>query len=319
MEVIIIGAGVAGITLADRLRRSDLSVRLIEKSRGAGGRMATRQTRSGIHFDHGAQYFTARSDEFRSALKTGYWAGAVQQWGGGGDPIAGDSWYVGAPRMKSALEAAALELNVQYDARIETIERRDHRWVLSGEGLSCDIEGDVVVLSCPAPQAMALTPFSARIQTDLSGVVMEPCWALMIAFDERINAAQSVFQPESGAFSWIAKNSSKPGREHGIETWVAHASPTWSQENLELSAEAVASTLWRKLPAIFGCACPEPIYLAAHRWRYARVARAAEKPLLTDETGSLLAIGDWCLGPRVECAFLSGSAAGKYIEQMISA
>ena len=62
-KVAVIGAGVAGLTCARELARSGVDVGVFEKARGGGGRAATRRT-GDYHFDHGAQYFTARDARF---------------------------------------------------------------------------------------------------------------------------------------------------------------------------------------------------------------------------------------------------------------
>lgn len=61
-RVAVVGAGIAGITAARTLAQAGWQVTVFEKSRGAGGRMATRRTAFG-GFDHGAQFFG--SFEFR--------------------------------------------------------------------------------------------------------------------------------------------------------------------------------------------------------------------------------------------------------------
>jgi renalase len=53
---------------------------------------------------------------------------------------------------------------------------------------------------------------------------------------------------------------------------------------------------------------PAPAYLSAHRWRYALVERPLGEPCLWDEALRLGLCGDWCLGPRVEAAWMSGRA-----------
>ena len=64
-DVAIIGAGLAGLTAAKGLGEK-AEVRLFEKSWRAGGRMSTR---TGAHeFDHGAQYFMARTSDFNTFL-----------------------------------------------------------------------------------------------------------------------------------------------------------------------------------------------------------------------------------------------------------
>lgn len=50
-----------------------------------------------------------------------------------------------------------------------------------------------------------------------------------------------------------------------------------------------------------------PLFGQAHRWRFARVARAAATPFAWNSTLRLGACGDWRLGPSAECAWLSGN------------
>ena len=312
-HIAIIGAGVAGMTAAWRLQAAGISCKLYDKSRGVGGRLATRRTREGVRFDHGAQYFTARSSEFQRALKSTPWAGQVEPWTI--DTSIGADGYVGAPTMKSPLKEAARSLDIQLNAKVSRIERIGSKWRLSGEGLETPQDADIVIISAPAPQAYALVPFSDHLQANLSAVKYEPCWALMVAFAQADNTSPMTLAPKNGVFSWIAKNSSKPGRDKSPESWVAHAGPIWSEEHLECDKEDVAERLLPHLLAQIG-AERTPIYVSTHRWRYARVAEPAKKPFLTDETKTVFVIGDGCLGPRVECAFESGNKAADHILQL---
>ena len=73
----IVGAGMAGVACARTLLQAGHRVTVFEKSPGAGGRMATRETPLG-GFDHGAQYFTVRDPRFARALETV--PGLVRPW-----------------------------------------------------------------------------------------------------------------------------------------------------------------------------------------------------------------------------------------------
>ena len=65
-KVAIIGGGLSGLVLAKNL--DDFSkVTVFEKSSGVAGRMATRLVEP-FDFDHGAQFFTARSESFKNFL-----------------------------------------------------------------------------------------------------------------------------------------------------------------------------------------------------------------------------------------------------------
>ena len=71
MRVLVIGAGIAGLSAARCLLEQGVArddLRVVDKGRGVGGRMASRRmdTPAGqARFDHGAQFFTTRSDLFR--------------------------------------------------------------------------------------------------------------------------------------------------------------------------------------------------------------------------------------------------------------
>ena len=124
---------------------------------------------------------------------------------------------------------------------------------------------------------------------------------------EPIGADFEAAAPSASILSWVAKNSSKPGREPA-ECWVIHASPEFSAERLEDSPEQVAQQLVQEFARLFGIRSLKPSFLTAHRWRYARPMATAGQPFLYDNELRLGACGDWCIEARVEGAFLSGEA-----------
>ena len=80
-RVAIVGAGMSGLSAASILAAEGLDVQIFEKSRGCGGRMATRRS-SGFEIDHGAQYFTVREDSFRNAVNDWLDLGIAAPWEG---------------------------------------------------------------------------------------------------------------------------------------------------------------------------------------------------------------------------------------------
>ena len=80
-QVAVVGAGLSGMSCASRLHQAGWCVTVFEKSRGPGGRMSTRRS-DGTSFDHGAQYFTARSTEFQQQVHQWQLDGVVAVWDG---------------------------------------------------------------------------------------------------------------------------------------------------------------------------------------------------------------------------------------------
>ena len=66
-NVAVIGAGITGITLANLLQKK-VNLTVFEKSRGVGGRMATRRAEP-YQFNHGAQYFKIENKEFKNFMQ----------------------------------------------------------------------------------------------------------------------------------------------------------------------------------------------------------------------------------------------------------
>ena len=82
MRCVVVGAGVSGLLAARSLRDSGWETVVLDKWRGVGGRMATRRVGDGV-FDHGAQFFTARSEEFKKLVAEWEGSGAAVEWSRG--------------------------------------------------------------------------------------------------------------------------------------------------------------------------------------------------------------------------------------------
>lgn len=305
----------AGLACAATVARHGFAVEVFDKGRRPGGRITTRRTPFG-QFDHGAQYFTANDPQFRAWTEQGLAAGTLGRWdgalaavtGGRVQPTrGGGECWVGVPGMSAVAAYLAAGLAIRPEVRIAELVRDGETWQLYGHDGALLGTASIVIIAVPAPQAVDLLRASPRLAGRAAEAVMLPCWAAMLGY------AMPLPLPFDGAFindgplSWICRNSSKPGRA-GDEALVVHASPEWSRDHLEDDALAVCEALQGAFAAATGIARPAPVFMAAHRWRYARVAKALETPCLFDDALRIGACGDWCLGANIEAAFRSGQA-----------
>ena len=301
MRIAIVGAGMAGMSCGQRLSRLGHEVRLFDKGRGPGGRMATRRMEDGgttLHFDHGAQYFTARDPRFVEQVAHWEASGVAARWAAAGD----DAW-VGTPAMNAPLKAMAGELGVQFGTRIEQLVRDGEGWQIDGEGAP-DARFDAVLVAVPAEQAgPLLQPHAPAMATLADQTASDPCWTLMAGFEAPLALVQDTLR-QRGPIGWAARNNAKPGRANE-ECWVIQASPEWSRAHLEEDAETVAAALLAELAEANGGPLPRQLGAAAHRWRFARSGTAGEEALW-DAEQRIGVCGDWLIGPRVEAAYISG-------------
>lgn len=302
-NVAVIGAGMSGIAAARTLADAGCSVRVFDKGRGIGGRLATRRVGSDT-FDHGAQFFTAHGASFSACLTAWQQAGVAARWF--------DDRFVGLPAMGTPVRALAAGLEVTTGRTVVSLSRAGAEWRLDtkeGDIAATASQFDAVILAVPAPQAAALLRGTGAVLPGIERASYAPCWALMAAFETPVAEFERV-APAGGAFAWIARNDTKPGRTSASPCYVAHASPAWSREFLELTADDAKSRLLEALAKQAGSDLPPLRHAAAHRWRYALVETPLGATHLWDAALRIGACGDWCLGGRVEAAFDSGRALG---------
>jgi hypothetical protein len=300
-DTLILGAGLTGLSVAAGLRRDGGAPVVLEKSRGTGGRCATRRV-GDLRFDHGCQVLRPKDAAVAAALEALERAGAAARW----DQAAANApAWVGLPGMSGLVKPLGHGTDIRTGVRATHARREGGAWRVT------DAQGTVIataarlICAIPAPQAaqvLAGHPLAARI----AAVVMDPCWTLMAAFDSRPDLPDVLATPGT-ALPWIARDGSKPGR--GTQTWVAQASPDWTRAHLDLSQDDAAIALLAELRSRAGGTLPGASYCAAHRWLYAQAAVPLGEACLSDPASGLVVAGDWCLGPRAEHAMLSANAA----------
>lgn len=308
--VLIVGAGLAGAAAAQVLCAAGVSVRLVDKGRAVGGRLATRRVtvrdpggdERSVRFDHGAPAVSAGgSAAFAAALERAIAAGGAARWHGPAKP--GD--IVGTPAMRDLVANLLAGRAVSTGVTVRGLQRERGAWQVATDGEP--IAAERVILTVPAPQCAALLGECAPAQgTVAEAARYDPCWTGMLVLPDGTQEALGTLQPEALAAAGVETliaNGAKPGRE-GAASLVMHASAAVSTARLEDERETMRD--WFVALAREELALPAPLSAAAHRWRYARVAEPVTLPAPYDADLGLGLAGDWTLGPDASDAFQSG-------------
>ena len=309
MKIAIIGAGLAGLVLADRLNQ-DHKVTVIEKARGPGGRMSTRRA-APYAFDHGAQYFTAETEAFSAFLETQKRAGLIASWPesielSGGAHVSSKRKWVAAPGMNAICKSLAQDVDVQSGVHVEKLERPASGWHLTDKTGAVHGPFDWVISTAPAPQTQALMPERFSGLAAMQKVRMSGCFALMLGFEQPLNLPWSALKSATPPVGFIALNSDKPDRTSDPSLLI-QSSNEWAEAHLEDDPNAVTAALLEAASALTGLDLSSAPHQVLHRWRYAATPVPAGVDFLKDDEMALAACGDWCLGSKVEAAFLSAT------------
>lgn len=315
-SIAIIGAGIAGLTAALRAREAGLAPTVFEKSRGPGGRLASKRAGDGTSVDMGAQFFTVRNPRFRALLEQyagedafGLWNATLWHENAQGEVGSFHQAlrYVGTPRMTAATRALAHDLPIHAETRITALTPVAGGWCLdTAQGRHGPFSR--VVMTAPPEQARALLPDSVTSSLGLDRFSMLPCWAVALKFDEAPAPGFDGMQLAHECLGWVARNTSKPERGTA-EWWVLHANSTWSETHRNADAGDVAATLTTAFRERFNIRQTASDHLV-HRWLYARPARRQDPDpgFLGTADGTLGLCGDWLAGGRAEGAFESADS-----------
>ncbi|GAB4465246.1 MAG: hypothetical protein OHK0029_35740 [Armatimonadaceae bacterium] len=319
-DYLVVGAGLAGLSFAQDVLSAGHTVRLLDKGRGIGGRAATRRM-AGTRVDHGAQYFTARSDRFQrwvqAALDEGWlqiWTHGFPAWQNGAitprEP--GHPRYAPLNGMNELGKRLSTGLDVQTSVTVTQIRRNDDATCTAIGQDGAEFMGRCLILNLPPVQLLALAKdlLAPEMTAQIEAVRFYPAWALMLLLESDVPGAadsetgwKAVEFQEHPVLGWVSRDHTKRSGD-AAPVLVVHGSGPWSEAHLEDPPDTVQAALSTAVQEVFG---ELPIAEAqVHRWRYALPTQVVEAKHLWDAERRIGTCGDWCGGPRVEGAVESG-------------
>lgn len=316
---LVVGAGVSGLLAARELRDAGITVTVLDKGRGVGGRMATRRV-GGASFDHGAQFFTVRGERFAALVEGWLEAGAAAEWSRGfptpqETPADGHPRYRGSEGMTSIPKHLAHGLDVRTGERVVRVELDGGRWRLSTQS-GGEYDAGALLITAPAPQALELVEsgdfrLAEADRAALAGIVYDPCVALLARLEAGATPVPEPggLQIKSEPLDWISDNRLKGiSGEPGL---TIHAGPGWSRGHYDLPDEELTTALLPLAGEALGADLSSLVREnSIARWRYSWVTQPHSEPCLAAATETpLVFAGDGFGQPKVEGAALSGLAA----------
>ena len=308
-SIAIIGAGLAGAVLADRLLEAGRDVTLFEKSRGTGGRLASARL-GDLSADLGAPAINAHGELFRSWLALQQQLGRVELWqprtvNFRGATLQSEMVWLGKGRNSSLTRELIGRAELKTQTRIGVV------WPDREGVLLRDDEGqmlgyfDAVICTAPAPQAVRLLEAVPRFAHIAEESVTDPGWVYAASLTKLPQRLTGVDRVEQGhpSISLISIESNKPGRSGAVIK--VEMERDWSEDHIDLPSEQIGEEIRRKLEYWL----QEKLEVEAqrtHRWLYNCSYQPVQEQLsLWDPDTRIGACGDW-IGPAgLEGSFLS--------------
>jgi len=327
-EVVVVGAGIAGLMAARTLSAAGAKVVVLDKGRGVGGRMATRRLGDAV-CDHGAQFFTTPGDELGALAAEWTEAGVIEPWFRGRLAPDGSVQADGHPRWRgrSGMTAVARHLAAGLDVRtgqrvsalVADPTGTAGRWRIEIDGAD-PLVARSLVLTAPVPQTLALLeaggaeldPIDAH---ELGVLAYHPCIAVMAPLDGPSGLAEpGAWRLDAEPIEFLADNQMKgisPVPALTVHLGGATSGSWWDQDDVEIVGRVTEA-----LPALASNVVTATTQV--HRWRFARPVECRPEPtrLLRDLPLAVMA-GDIFGGPLVGGAARSGGAAGHLLAECL--
>ncbi len=300
--VIVVGAGIAGVACARALTASGVEVRVLERARVVGGRMASRRLH-GRPVDLGAAYFTVSDPGFAEVVDGWRAAGLARPWtdtlavlgDGARGSAAGPMRWAAPGGLRSLVAALAdgLDLTLEHE-----VARVGPGPVVDGETV------DAVVLAMPDPQAARLLDPAPASVADRS---WNPVITVAAGWAERGWAElPAAFVNDHPVLASVADDGDRRG--DGAPVLVAHTTAAVARAN-DADPDGAVPAVLDALRDLLGVG--EPLWTHAHRWRFAAPAASREATFGLD--GGIGLAGDGWGRSRVEAAWRSGTDIGRAI------
>jgi renalase len=308
LNTVIIGAGLSGLLAARVLQDAGARVAILEKSRGFGGRLATKRVGDAV-FDQGAQYFTVKDPRFAAWVRRWEGDGLVAPWPGGAQ-----GRYIGRPSMTAVPKALAQGLDVKRQHKVTALGCCGDHWCVDVEDHGC-LRAERVLLTAPVPQSLALLKAGdftvpEPLMSRLSAIAYDPCLALLVTLAGRSRLPAEGLRRESGVVRWAADNQAK-GVSLNAAAVTLHLAPEFSTANYGRTDAEVLELVRAEAEELIGA----PIAGATlHRWKFGHVRAVDPEPFVWWSEEQLGFAGDAFGQANVEGAALSGLALAERVK-----
>ncbi len=344
-RVAIVGAGVSGLATAYGLRTLPADVTVFEKSRGFGGRAATRG-RYGNRYDHGANYFTPSSDRVKRLLTAHLPTGGLieigrplWQFDENGTLSRAETGVVDRPTWTyrqgisrlGKLLARYSRAEVQTETSVTRLSYDDSRWGLRADDETTHGPFDAVVLTAPAPQSASILRETAaggaridRIQRAVESVRYTSQFTFVFAFDRPLSRPGNFFGATSAGdqhpLSWIGFEHDKPGHVKADHSMVVvQTAPSWTAERVNREPDEFVPEIREWAEDVLVCDLRYPAWYDVQRWRYSRPTSALDGKMV--ESGADLGLflaGDFVAGVgKVGAALETGLDAAEDVREAL--
>ena len=316
----VIGSGISGATIANLLSKK-YSVDLFDKARGPGGRASFKRLDKVKGFDHGTQYISPKTPQFKKFIKELIKKKTLKNWGGKhlflNQTVKEKKSHIKIIGCKGNNDISKYLLkgvNCYFQNELKKIDYKKRRWILIfTDGQIKTYEK--LILTCPFPQLSKLSKRFIKNSFINKKVKMDANITVMITIKKTTNNISSYFFNDK-ILGWAAKENSKKRFKSNNDLWTLQSTHNWAnkrinknKENKNLNSKILINQFFK----LTGFKKTKILFSHNHGWKYSSNSKPLNIKSYWDSSSSLGVCADWFVGPRLEAGWISANDLYKKI------
>ena len=318
----VIGSGISGATIANLLNKKH-NVDLYDKARGLGGRSSFKRLDKIRGFDHGTQYFSPKTPEFKRFTKKLIEKKILKIWEGNhkflSDKKKENKKHVKVIGRKGNNDISKYLLkNVRcyFQSELKKINFQNRKWnLIFNDGEIRNYEN--LILTCPFPQLKKLSKKYIKNSFIKEKIKMDANITILIEI-KKTNLGYSSFLFNDRILGWAGYENSKKRFKSKSDLWTLQSTFNWANKKInqnKVLKKTNAKILIDKFFKLTGIKRTKVLFSLNHGWKYSSNSKPLKLKSYWNSRLNLGVCGDWFNGPRFESGWISANDLYKKINR----
>ena len=316
----VIGSGISGATIANLLNKKH-TVDLYDKARGLGGRSSFKRLDKIRGFDHGTQYFSPKTPEFKKFTKKLIEKKILKIWEGNhkflSDKKKENKKHVKVIGRKGNNDISKYLLkNVRcyFQSELKKINFQNRKWnLIFNDGEIRNYEN--LILTCPFPQLKKLSKKYIKNSFIKEKIKMDANITILIEI-KKTNLGYSSFLFNDRILGWAGYENSKKRFKSKSDLWTLQSTFNWANKKInqnKVLKKTNAKILIDKFFKLTGIKRTKILFSLNHGWKYSSNSKPLKLKSYWNSRLNLGVCADWFNGPRLESGWISANDLYKKI------
>jgi len=318
----VIGSGISGATIANLLSKKN-SVDIYDKARGPGGRTSFKRLINSKGFDHGTQYISPKSKQFKKFIEKLLKKKILKIWNGKHiylNKIKKENKQhvkiIGSRGNNDISKYLINNIKCNFQSELENINFIDNKWKLDFKNNQTKYY-DKLILTCPFPQLKRLSKKYIKNLFIKQKIKMDANITVMIEI-KKTNKNISSYLFNDKILGWAAKENSKKRFKSNNDLWTLQSTNLWANKKINKNRENKeknSKILIEKFFKLTGIKKTKILTCLNHGWKYSSNSRPLKLKSYWNNKFNLGVCADWFVGPRVEAGWISANDLYKKINK----